>query len=82
MLRDEQEHSRVSLRFEVTKHLIEHSAAEVVELSTAGVSPLARVLSLIYVTQLAAIYVGLGNGVDPGPVEVIQKLKSELAERQ
>jgi hypothetical protein len=33
------------------------------------------------VTQLAAIYVGLQYGVDPGPVEIIQKLKSQLAER-
>jgi hypothetical protein len=38
-------------------------------------------LSLILLTQLAAIYVGLANDVDPGPVAVIQKLKSELAER-
>jgi glucose/mannose-6-phosphate isomerase len=42
---------------------------------------LARLLSLIFVTQLAAIYVGLGYGVDPGPVEVIQQLKSELRDR-
>jgi hypothetical protein len=32
------------------------------------------------VTQLAAIYVGLAHGVDPGPVETIQRLKAELAE--
>jgi glucose/mannose-6-phosphate isomerase len=45
-----------------------------------GQSPLARLLSLILVTQLAAIYVALARGVDPGPVEVLEKLKRKLAE--
>lgn len=80
-LRDTEEHERISLRYEITKHLIYQSAAEVVEVKAQGVSPLARVMSLVFITQLAAIYVGLQYGVDPGPVEVIQRLKAELAER-
>ena len=81
LLRDDDEHDRVSLRFEITRSLIEDRFAEIVEVRTEGTSTLARLLSLILVTQLAAIYVGLSYEVDPGPVEVIQNLKQQLAER-
>ena len=54
---------------------------EVVEIQAEGNSPLARILSLVLITQLAAIYVGLAYGVDPGPVASIMRLKAELAER-
>ena len=80
LLRDPEEHERVKLRFEVTRRLIEPQFAEVIEIAAEGTSPLARLLSLILFTQLAAIYVGLSNGVDPGPVEVIANLKAELAD--
>lgn len=81
LLRDVSDGDRIDLRFEITRRLTEGSFTEVVELSSEGTSELARLLSLIFVTQLAAIYVGLAYGIDPGPVAVIQKLKSELADR-
>ena len=75
------EHPRIALRFEITRSLIEDQFAEVIEVPTEGHSSLARLLSLILVTQLAAIYVGFSYEVDPGPVEVIQNLKKQLAQR-
>lgn len=81
LLRDDDEHPRISLRFDITRRLVEDKLSDVVELRSEGVSPLARIMSLIFVTQMAAIYVGLSHGVDPGPVEVIQALKAELADR-
>lgn len=81
LLRDVSEHERIAMRVEITRRLIEGAAADVLEVRATGAASLARLLSLIYVTQLAAIYVGLGRGVDPGPVEVIQQLKAELAQR-
>jgi glucose/mannose-6-phosphate isomerase len=81
LLRDEHEHPRISLRFEITRRLIESNLAEVVEVPAQGDSALARLLSLVFVTQMAAIYLGLAYGVDPGPVQVIEQLKTELAQR-
>lgn len=78
LLRDKGDGDRIDLRFQITRRLIENNAADVIEVHSEGSSELARILSLVLVTQLVAIYVGLGYGVDPGPVEVIQKLKSEL----
>lgn len=81
VLRDDGEHERVKLRFEITRRLVEDHLAEVVEVPSEGDSVLARLLSLIFITQLAAIYVGLAYGIDPGPVAVIQQLKSELRDQ-
>ena len=81
LLRDPGDHERVKLRFEITKELIKGNFSDVIEVRAEGSTALARLLSLVLVTQLAAIYVGLANGVDPGPVAVIQGLKSQLSER-
>ncbi|MFN2388686.1 MAG: bifunctional phosphoglucose/phosphomannose isomerase [Actinomycetota bacterium] len=80
LLRDPHEHERLGLRADITRRLVEDAFADVVEVVAEGRSALARILSLVLVTQLAAIYVGVAYGVDPGPVEVIQKLKAELAQ--
>jgi len=81
LLIDPGEHERVELRFEITRSLIQGALPEVYEVRAEGRSPLARLLSLIFVTQLAAIYVALSYDVDPGPVDVITELKNQLAER-
>jgi len=80
LLRDAGDHERIRLRFDLTRDLIGSHAREVIELASEGIAPLARILSLVLITQLAAIYAGLANGVDPGPVESIAKLKSQLAD--
>jgi glucose/mannose-6-phosphate isomerase len=81
LLRDSVEHPRVSLRFEVTEQLVRDAAADVVTVESEGKGALCRLFSLILVTQLTAIYVGLSGGVDPGPVTVIEDLKNQLAQR-
>ena len=78
LLRDPGEHPRVALRFDITRSLMEGHMKETIEIRSEGSSALARLLSLVLVTQLAAIYVGLSYEVDPGPVEVITRLKNEL----
>ena len=80
-LRDPEEHERIALRFEITEAIVRDNVADIVQIHAEGTGPLARILSLILVTQLAAIYVGLAYGVDPGPVASIMRLKAELAER-
>lgn len=81
LLRDTEEHERIALRFDIARSLIDRQFAEVVEVRAEGRDPLPRVMSLILLTQLAAIYVGLAHEIDPGPVQVITKLKNELASR-
>jgi len=52
--------------------------ANIVEVHSEGTSALARLLSLVMITQLAAIYVGLLNERDPGQVAVLEELKQRL----
>jgi glucose/mannose-6-phosphate isomerase len=78
LLRDSGEHPRVALRFDLTRKLMEERLATIVEVHSEGTSALARLLSLVMITQLAAIYVGLGYERDPGPVTVLQDLKQRL----
>jgi glucose/mannose-6-phosphate isomerase len=82
LLRDSIEHERIALRVDITRRLIDARVADVVTLRAQGRAPLARLLSLVFVTQMAAIYLGVLYGVDPGPVEVIQALKSQLAQHK
>ena len=82
MLRDDREHPRVSKRFEISKRLLEGRVSSIFEIGSVGDCSLARLLSLVYVTQMAAIYLGLTYDVDPGPVPVLEDLKEELAREE
>jgi hypothetical protein len=63
------------------KRIIEESGSEVIEVHSQGISPVARMLTLVMLTQLAAIYVGLIKDFDPGPVPVIENFKRQLADQ-
>jgi glucose/mannose-6-phosphate isomerase len=79
LLRDPDEHRSIDRRFEITKELIgEHQNP--IEIVAEGRSALARLLSLLFVTQLGAIYLAVARNVDPGPVRVLERLKQKLAE--
>lgn len=79
LLRDSGEHERTTVRFELTRSLLERNVAEVLEVRSEGAGPLERLLSLVMTGQMTAIYSGLANDVDPGPVPIMQKLKQDLS---
>jgi glucose/mannose-6-phosphate isomerase len=79
---DAGDHERVSLRWDITRGLLAAGGADLLEVSSEGASPLARLMSLLYITQLAAVYVGIAHGVDPGPVDVLEQLKREIVTRE
>jgi glucose/mannose-6-phosphate isomerase len=80
MLRDGAEDPAITRRFDITKQLIGAGASDVSEVCAEGKSALARLLSLLLITQLSAIYLAVARGVDPGTVEVLEELKRRLAE--
>lgn len=77
---DVSEDPRISRRLNVTRELIAGHFASVDDLSASGTGALARLLSLLLLGQLTAIYTGIANGIDPGPVEAIDSLKARVAE--
>lgn len=77
-LRDRQDFSRVQKRMEVTRELIAQSSAPVIEVWSEGHSLLARLFSLIFLGDLASVYLAVFSGVDPTPVKKIDLLKERL----
>lgn len=80
ILRDEDDHARVSKRMDIVKELIEQHRVEVVEVYSQGSSSMARMFQLIQMGDFVSYYLAVLNEVDPSPVKVIESLKKSLAE--
>lgn len=72
------EHPQIIRRFEISDRLLsgKRPKAEVVHL--AGETLIAQILWGAILADFVSIYVAILNGVDPTPVPLIEKLKSEL----
>jgi glucose/mannose-6-phosphate isomerase len=80
-LDDSDAHPRVKERMDLTERLIADNAAASFRLETRGQTAIERVFSLVLLGDLVSIYLATLRGVDPGPVKVLDELKSALAER-
>jgi glucose/mannose-6-phosphate isomerase len=80
-LDDSDAHPRVKERMALTEQLIAGSAAASFRLETRGETAIERVISLVLLGDLVSIYLATLRGVDPGPVRLLDELKSALAER-
>jgi glucose/mannose-6-phosphate isomerase len=74
-------HPRVKARIELTEKLIAPAAAVTYRVDGRGTTPIERVVSLVLLGDLVSLYIAVLRGVDPEPVEVIERLKGALAER-
>ena len=66
-------------RIELTAELIEPEAAGTLRLESRGSNPVERLLSLVLLGDLVSVYLAVLRGIDPTPVEPIERLKAELA---
>jgi glucose/mannose-6-phosphate isomerase len=78
-LDDSDLHPRVRQRLELTRGLIASSGAPTFRVESIGETRLERLLSLVLLGDLMSLYVAVLRGVDPGPVDVIERLKDALA---
>jgi glucose/mannose-6-phosphate isomerase len=74
-------HPQVHARMDLTRELIERTGVPVIEAASEGQSLLARFFSLIFLGDIASVYLAVLTGVDPTPVEKIEYLKSQMAQR-
>ncbi len=77
-LEDRDQHPRVRQRFELTAKLVEGDAAAVARVETEGESRTERLLWAVMLGDLLSLHLAARRGVDPSPVEVIERLKDEL----
>ena len=79
VLRDSEDHNRIQHRMDVTRQLLSEKAGYWIEISTSGTSRLARMMSLINLGDWISLYLAFLRDVDPTPIGLIDRLKSELA---
>jgi glucose/mannose-6-phosphate isomerase len=79
LLRDDQELGRIARQIDLTKAFLQERAAGITEVWSQGQSRLARLFSLLYTGDFTSYYLALIRGVDPKPVEAIDRLKDRLA---
>jgi glucose/mannose-6-phosphate isomerase len=79
LLRDAGDHARVKIRMDITRQILSNHTGHITEVWSEGRSPLARMFSLIALGDWVSLYLAILNQVDPTPVDVIARLKNELA---
>ncbi len=80
LLRDPHQHRQVARRIELTRELIAPALGGVLELAADGNTPFGRMLDLVMLGDYVSLYLAIARGVDPGPVDMIGRLKARLAE--
>ena len=71
-------HPRVKERIDVTARLVAPGAAGVYRVESRGQNTAERVFSLVLLGDLVSVYRAALRGVDPEPVELLDRLKAEL----
>jgi glucose/mannose-6-phosphate isomerase len=77
-LEDPDQHPRVQRRMELAAAEVERAGAPAIRVRARGDTRLERVLSLVLLGDLASVYLALLEGVDPTPVEPIERFKDAL----
>ena len=71
---------REQVRYEATADELSRAGVLHERVNVAGESPLAQVLSAIYLGDFVSYYLALLNGVDPTPIDQIARVKARLAQ--
>jgi glucose/mannose-6-phosphate isomerase len=80
LLDDSDLHPRVRKRIELTERLIADSGAPAERVQSVGGTRLERLISLVLLGDLVSLYLAILRGVDPASIDVLTRLKQELAE--
>ena len=74
------QHPRVRRRITLTAEIVESAGARVERVQARGQSAFERLLSLVMLGDLVSVYRAVIDGVDPTPVEAIERFKRSLAD--
>jgi glucose/mannose-6-phosphate isomerase len=75
---DSDQHPRQRQRAELTASLVAPSATAAIMIETEGETRVERLLWTVMLGDLVSLFLAAHNGVDPGPIDMIDKLKTEL----
>jgi glucose/mannose-6-phosphate isomerase len=77
-LRHDAEHPQVVRRFELVAEILREVVADIVEVRAEGEGDLAQLLDLILVGDFLSLHLATREGIDPGPVPVLDEIKQRL----
>jgi glucose/mannose-6-phosphate isomerase len=79
-LEDRDQGARIDLRIQTSVRLLEEAGAPVRRILSEGEGLLPRMISLVALGDYTSVYLAIGWGIDPTPVDKIDLLKAKLAE--
>ena len=79
-LRHEFEHPQIARRFELVNGLVDEVVADIHEVVAEGEGALAQLFDLMLFGDFVTLYRAAQEGLDPGPVPVLDELKQALAQ--
>ncbi len=77
-LRHDSEHPQVMRRFELTAEFTREVVANIEEVRAEGEGDLAQLLDLILFGDFVSLHLAFQEGIDPGPVPILEDLKQKL----
>ena len=78
-LRHDEEHPQEPRRFELVRELMAEVVHDVVEVRAVGEGPLAQLFDLTLLGDFVSLHMAAQEGIDPGPIPVLDDLKRALA---
>ncbi len=78
-LRHDLEHPQVMERFRILDELCDEVVAASIHVHAEGEGELAQLLDLLLVGDFTSLHLALAEGIDPGPVPVLDEIKQRLA---
>ncbi len=77
-LRSSLEHERVQKRFEVSERLLSGMRPSPEVVNAEGGTVLEQLLWTVALGDFVSLYTGIANGLNPAPVDLVEKFKQEL----
>ncbi len=77
-LRHDAEHPQVSRRFDLVAEVLREVVADIIEVRAAGEGDLAQLLDLAMIGDFVSLHLAAQEGIDPGPIPVLDELKAQL----
>jgi len=79
-LRHNAEHPQVARRFDLVVDVLREVVADVVEVRATGDGELAQLLDLVLIGDFTSLLLAGQEGIDPGPIPVLDEIKLRLVE--
>ncbi|MGH9224548.1 MAG: bifunctional phosphoglucose/phosphomannose isomerase [Acidimicrobiales bacterium] len=77
-LRHDFEHPQVMERFRIVSEIMQEVVSDIHEVQAEGEGELAQMLDLMLFGDFVSIHLALQEGIDPGPVPVLDEIKAAL----